>query len=733
MNKKIPIFLGFLLFLLMLWLQTSAITSIHHVVEDLENIAYDWRLRAKILTEEHKKFDTSVVIVDIDDKSLAKEGRWPWPRNKLAQLIRQVQAHGAAVISVDLIFPQKESNIATEVFNEINKQQLTIPPLQKVFEKITPAFDHDVSLGLALAASDTIVGFGFSLEPEMQGQITKPLLTLSPNEEKYIDLVHAEGFIGVNNILAQYTKNMGFVNYLNTEGIVRRTPLLMSYQDGVYPSLALETARVYLLSQIKLVTAQYSDDINLEGINIGGTIIPTDLQGQAFIPFRGPSFTFPYYSATDVLDNKIPAKIFEGKIVFIGTSATGLADLKPTSVSNVFPGVEIQATITDGILKNDFWYKPAWAIGAEFVSTFILGIILVVSYPFLSPKLLIVLTLIVPALLVYLDNLLLLRTGLILSVFFPFVLSIVIGILNMVYGYLFESRHRQRLDDMFGQYVPKAHIEEMLKSKGEYGLHGEERVMSVLFSDIRGFTQISENMPAEQLKEMLNEVFTPLTEIIFKNEGTIDKYIGDSIMAFWGAPLNDPEHAKHALTAALEMQKALKELKPIIAKRGWPEIKIGVGVNCGKMIVGDMGSKFRRNYTVIGDEVNLASRVEGLTKFYGVFIIVTEEAQHNQDGFVFRRLDKVRAVGKAHPTRIYEIVCYQKEADETLLREIETSNKALDFYFKQEWDKSLELFQQLSKQYPDTKFYKIYIERNLQFKANPPPKDWDGAYIHTSK
>ncbi len=731
MNKKIPIALSLFFFILVLWVQISPMASIIPIVDELENIAYDWRIRANTLTQ--KKFETSVVIVDVDDKSLAAEGRWPWPRTKLADLIKSIQAGGALVVTMDFIFPQKETNIAYEVLNEINKRNLTDPNVSSIFNKISTAFDYDIQLGQAIKAGDTVIGFGFSQDPTTVGQINPPLLTLTPKQEKYLDMMRANGFIGANDTLAPFVKNMGFVNYSNTEGIVRRVPLVMDYKKGIYPSLALETARIYLLSQVSLATAEYSDDINLEGIKIGNITIPTDKEGQVLVPFRGPSYTFPYYSATDVLNKQVPPESFEGKIVFVGTSATGLADLRPTSVSNVFPGVEIHATITDGILKNDFWYKPEWALGAEVVITFILGCIIAFLYPFLGPRILIFLTLTLPFIIMYLDNLLLQSTRLILSVFFPTVLTIVLGILNVVYGYLFESRHRKRLNEMFGQYVPKEHIEEMMKSSGEYGLHGEDRDMSVLFSDIRGFTQISEIMSAEQLKEMLNEILTPLTEVIFNTKGTIDKYIGDAIMAFWGAPLNDPSHAEHALDAALDMQNTLKKLAPMIAERGWPPIKIGIGVNRGQMIVGDMGSKYRRNYTVLGDEVNLASRVEGLTKFYGVNIIVTEEAERNQTDFAFRHLDRIRVVGKTHPTNIYEILCYKKDASPELLNEITLSDSAFDLYLKQQWDKAIAIFEQLQKEHPDSKFYKLYLDRCYIYKAAPPPADWDGTYVHTSK
>jgi adenylate cyclase len=240
-------------------------------------------------------------------------------------------------------------------------------------------------------------------------------------------------------------------------------------------------------------------------------------------------------------------------------------------------------------------------------------------------------------------------------------------------------------------------------------------------------------MTATELKDLLNQFFTPMTEIIFKHKGTIDKYIGDLIMAFWGAPLRDKRHAQHALTSALQMQKAVDKINPIFAARGWAEIAIGIGLNSGLMSVGDMGSKYRRNYTVLGDAVNLASRVEGLTKYYGVKIMVTEATQQNQPKFIFRQLDRVRVKGKKLGVAIYELVCRSEGAAADLLQEIKTSNTALNYYFKQEWDSALQTFNDLHTAHPEVKLYKLYLERIAEFKINPPSQDWDGVYAHATK
>jgi adenylate cyclase len=303
----------------------------------------------------------------------------------------------------------------------------------------------------------------------------------------------------------------------------------------------------------------------------------------------------------------------------------------------------------------------------------------------------------------------------------------------MLYGYLFETRRRERLKEMFGQYVPEKHIDEMLRSKDNYGLLGEDRDMTVLFADIRNFTTISESLSASQLKEVLNEFFTPMTEIIFRHRGTIDKYIGDLIMAFWGAPLKDRRHAKHAINAALDMQKMVEKIQAVFAEKNWPDIQIGIGLNSGVMSVGDMGSKFRRNYTVLGDAVNLGSRIESLTKYYDAKVMVSETTQHNQKNFVFRELDRVRVKGKQKGIKIYEVICKTEEASAELLQELEKHHTALEHYYNQRWDEAYQLFTELSLSHSHHKLYALYLHRITEFKRTPPPENWDGVYAHANK
>jgi adenylate cyclase len=733
MSKRIPILLGFILLIITIWLQISAVDLIQHYIGRLKELGYDIQLKSRILTQRNA-FESTIVIVDIDDKSLDKEGRWPWPRAKLGDLISRLFENGAVVVALDVIFPEKEDNIVDTVSQSLSQNQLMVPPIQTSLDKIKPFFNNDAKFAENIKKGDVVLGASFLPRPLQIGTPPAPILTLTTEVEKKLDFIWAKGIISNIPILQNEAKSGGFINiYADEDGIIRRVPILIRYQDNLYPSLAVEAVRVYLLGEVKLITEDYGDSIELEGVQVENHKIPTDNTGQTVIPFRGRSYSFPYLSATDVLHNTIPSDSLNGKIVFVGTSATGLGDLPATAVEGAYPGVEIQATIADAILTDRFFYKPAWSLGAEVFLTAVLGSIICVLFPYLGPSLLSIFMILIPLGLVFANNWLWEKTGFIISIFIPMCFTLLLGVVDMVYGYLFESRRRTRLKAIFGQYVPSKHIDEMLQSKGDYGMLGEDRDMTVLFADIRHFTSISEHLPASQLKELLNEFFTPMTEIIFKYHGTIDKYVGDLIMAFWGAPLKDKKHAQRAIGAAIDMQLAVQELQPVLAQHGWPAIRIGIGINSGMMSVGDMGSKFRRNYTVLGDAVNLASRVEGLTKFYGVQIIVTENTFREQPRFIFRQLDRVRVKGKDTGIAIYEVIGRKNEMTPDILKELELSERALNFYFNRDWKNALDLFSELKLNYPNVKLYSIYLQRVSEFMNNPPALDWDGVYSHLAK
>jgi adenylate cyclase len=737
MSKKLPIFIGFLILGLFVWLSLTSYSPVRYVLTRLNNIFYDIELRMHLWV--HPKLaQGQVVIIDVDDLSLKELGRWPWPRSLLGKLVDQLKQQGVVVVATDMMFSEADVNVVSTVLNSLTTKNLATPELITALNQISPDFEQDGLFANSLRGMDSVLGMVLLPSKQQQGVLPPPLLTLTPQQSKELSILKAWGYISNVSVLESAVKSAGFLNvFPDGDGVIRRAPLLMRYQDEVYPSLALEAARRYLLiNQVSLETPYYGSTVRLEGIKLGRLFIPTDEKGQALVPFIGRSFTFPYYSAVNVLRGKIPENALQGKLAFIGTSATGEGDIKATAVEKVFPGVEIQASLANGILTQYFPYTPPWAKGAELVFTVVIGILGALIFPYLGPIMVSALMVSIPIFFVgflFLEEWVWHKTGFIVSTLIPTALIVVLAIFNIIYGYLFEARKRKQLKGMFGQYVPKKHIDAMLKAKGNFGMLGDDREMTVLFADIRGFTSISEGMKAPELKEMLNFFFTPMTELIFDHKGTIDKYVGDLIMAFWGAPMKDKSHAHNALAAALEMHEKINKMAPELASHGWPRIDMGIGLNSGIMSVGDMGSKFRRNYTVLGDEVNLASRVESLTKYYGVHIMTTEHTQANQKGFIFRQLDRVRVKGKQEGINIFEVVNKAKNLTPDLQQELEEHHRALSCYFEGRFDEANEVFTKLHDIYPDTKIYKLYMERLATFKETPPPPDWGGIYTHTSK
>lgn len=734
MSKRIPLFFGFCLTLLSLWVLMTPNRFVRNMMERFDNLGYDLQLITYIVTKQPKP-SPSVAIIDIDDKSLAAEGQWPWPRSKLAELVDALNAQGAAVVAFDMLFAEKQSNALDQLFSTLDQHQQLTDALKAELGTHADLFNDDAIFANSLANTHAVLALSFSPRDVTENQLPSPMFVLPPQGPGTLNITSAKGYISNYEPLQTAAKQAGFINiFPDKDGIIRHVPMLIQYKDGVYPSLALQAVMTFLSANPELVTPLYADKRVLEGIRIGGAIIPTDATGQTLIPFIGKSYTFHYYSATDVLHNKLPKDTLLGKILFVGTSATGLGDLKATAIQNPFPGVEIQAAVASGILNDEFSYRPAWTYGANVTLALLFGLLATFSFPYFGPKTLGSIVILLPTSLLFFNNWLWIHTGYILSFLVPVVLVLFIAITNVLYGYLFESRRREHLKNMFGQYVPSKHIDEMLKSNSKsFGLRGDDREMSVLFADIRNFTSLSEGMSAAKLVEVLNTFFTPMTEIIFNNHGTIDKYVGDLIMAFWGAPLPDADHAKHAIASALAMQKKVVEMQTILKEHGWSDTHIGIGLNSGLMSVGDMGSQYRRNYTVLGDAVNLASRVESLTKYYGVNILVTEATQMNQTEFSFRLCDKVRVKGKKSAVAIYEVVDYTinlNDAEKILLQQYDD---AIQAYFKQEWERAKRLFTQLQQIDPGRQLYALYLERIASFEGKPPSLQWDGVFVHTQK
>lgn len=734
-EKIVRLSLGLILVLGITGLLFINIEPIASWVSSLENLGYDLQVR-----QMHKPLGKTVpiAIIDIDDKSLKSEGRWPWPRKKFAELVTKLYQNGATVIAFDITFPDPESNIAEEVIDEVKKKsESTGSQALNQLEAIKEDFDYDALLSKSLRLGDSVLGMVFKDEGESSGTLPTPIMQLTPQLTSQLAIPEKKDYLANIASLQQSAKTEGFINATpDPDGVLRFTPLLFKHGSDVYGSLGLQAVSLYLLTQkIELATAQYEDTAVLEGIKLDQEFIPTDAMGRMLIPFRGASYSFPYISAVDVLNDTAAREAINGKLIFIGSTASAIGDTKPAAIASIFPGIEVHATIASGIIDQYLPYKPSWGRGVTLLVMVVLGVICALVLPFLGVLAMSILCLSLPIGLILGNYWLWSVHGIVISIFLPIALILLLFVLNIVWGYLFESQRSKELKSMFGQYVPPAYLDNMIKQGGEFSLEGETKELSVLFSDIRSFTSLSEKMTATELKQFLNRYLTPITETIFNNKGTIDKYVGDMVMAFWGAPLDDPRHSYNAVKTGMAMQAELLKLNKIFISENKPEVKIGVGVNTGIMNVGDMGSKFRRAYTVLGDTVNLGSRLEGQTKFYHIGILVGELTHlQTKDDFAYRKIDKIKVKGKDIGIDIFCPICEMSAATPELKLELESHHKALDLYFQQKWDQAEKLFKELMESYPNNKtLYEVYLERIQSLRENPPGPDWDGAYVSHEK
>lgn len=711
-------------------------------LNQLENWTYDARLNYKRLNT----IDDRIVIVDIDESSLALEGRWPWSRDKLAAIVNNLfEVYQADVVGFDIVFAEKDESSGLKEFEFLASTELKDDPLfHKALDNIRPSLEYDQMFAKALKDRNVVMGYYFKSnvsenEIAQSGLLPPAVTKLNKQLSARLPINKALGYGGNLKILQSSARSGGFFDnpFVDSDGVFRRVPLIQIHQDQVYASLALSTTQAYLKnSDIKLNVVNNGTKNDqyyaLESVHINEFSIPVDGKGAVYVPFRGLSYSFPYISAHKILNKKIDPDSLKGKIVLVGTTAPGLLDLRSTPVQSVYPGVEIHANIISGILDQRIKHSPAWTIGYEFIILILIAATMAFLLPVSSPLMATVATTIVLILTVS-GTLMAWNSQIILPLASPVLLIVLNYILHMSYGFFIESRGKRQLAHLFGQYIPPEIVDEMSKSPANFSLDGENKVMTVLFSDVRGFTTISEGMDPKQLTQLMNALLTPMTRVIHKHRGTIDKYMGDAIMSFWGAPLEDPDHARHALHAAMEMMVELKIMQKDFESRGWPPINIGIGLNTGNMNVGNMGSEFRMAYTVLGDSVNLGARLEGLTKEYGVNIIVSESTKESIPEFTYRDLDLVRVKGKNEPIAIFEPIGHEDEIDEATTLELARYNQALQSFRAQNWDQAETDFFALSQIHPDRFLYQVYLNRVTHYKGHLPNDDWDGVFTHTSK
>ena len=706
------------------------------LLETLENHAYDARL--KLITPHSA--GRQVVIVDIDEKSLDAIGRWPWRRDVMASITDNLFDHyRVRAVGFDVLFAETDLDQGVLLLHQLADGPLKHDrAFQAEYARVADDLQRDRQFADSLDRRKTILGFVMDTRTR-KGMLPEPVATLDHELNGRIPFVRPEGYSANLAILQSRAHGGGFFDnpMIDDDGVFRRVPLLQEYEGALYESFALALARTALGSpKVELVVESNPDNNNelfLEWLKLGELVIPVDQHAGILIPYRGPQKSFTYIPAIDVLDKGAAMNELEGKIVLFGASAPGLLDLRTTPLEAAFPGVEIHANIIQGILDRSVLQQPAYTTGLEFMLLLVLGVTLTFLLPMLSP---------LWGLLVSVSLLMLLVAGnlsiwssyqLVLPIASPLLLVISLFILHMTYGFFVETRGKRQLAHLFGQYVPPELVNEMSTKMEQINLDGEIREMSVLFSDVRNFTSIAENMEPRELTQLINGFLTPITEVIHDSRGTIDKYMGDAVMAFWGAPLHDQRHARHALTAAMSMIGRIRQLGPEFQARGWPPISIGIGINTGEMNVGNKGSEFRVDYTVLGDAVNLASRLESLTRIYGVDIIVGENTRHAVPEFEYRELDRVKVKGKDRPVAIYEPLGLLENIDKSVRMELRRYHLGLKYFRARRWDDAEQILFALGREHPRTRIYQVYLNRIIHFRQQPPAEHWDGTYTHTTK
>jgi len=704
-------------------------------VEKVDNTLYDFKIRLFRPT----KPEDRVVIVDIDDRSLQAEGRWPWPREKMARLTAGLFGqYGAAAVGFDIFFSEPDSSSGLPVLESLAKHEFAGDAhFNSMLDGLRPRLDYDGLFAQALSRGPAVLGYYFNPNEGAEHLAALPVPLFRRDELSGIAdrIAPAKGYGGALPRLIEKAAGMGYCNAMpDADGVVRRMPALMEYDGKVYAAISLMLVRAaYDAKQVRLTGPGTSglERFRSPAVDLDGMRVPIDAEGGVLVPYRAAG-AYRYVSATDVLHGKAPSADLDGRIVLVGTSAPGLADIRATPMTRIFPGVEIHASLISGILDNAIKWKPRHERMLMITVVLCVGLVLALLLPWVTPLVAVLATLSMIVALAGIDIWLWRSLGLSVRTGAPVLAAGGLFVLNMSWGFFVESRAKGQITKLFGQYIPPELVEEMSRDPDRYTLKGESREMTVLFSDIRDFTTLSEGLEAMQLSDLLNYYLTAMTRIVQQRRGTIDKYIGDAIMAFWGAPLADQDHARESVLAALDMQVRLAEINPELKARGWPELRIGVGVNSGRMSVGNMGSEFRMAYTVMADAVNLASRLEGLTKQYGVGVLAGEETVAHTPDIEYMKIDLVRVKGKQKPVAIYQPLGIKGQIDAAMLARKQEFEAILEAYLRRQWDAAEDLLRKAVKREP-AKLYEVYLERIAHFRTVSPSLDWDGAFTYTTK
>jgi adenylate cyclase len=679
-----------------------------------------------------------VVIIDIDEKSLAKLGQWPWPRTRIADLVDKLTGLGAVVIAFDIVFAEPDRlnpGVAADTIRNLDEETRN---------KLRALPSNDQILADAIRRSRVVLGESGLPYVLTEFDQSLPLTGLAMRgEEPQPFLLNFPGLLRNIHVLEAAAAGRGlFTIKTERDGIVRRVPMIMLAQDATMPSLSFEVLRVASGAGTILIKAEKA---GVQSVGVRGLEIPTDHNGQLWVHFarRDPSI---YVSAVDVLEGRVGLERIAQKLVLIGTSAVGLLDVKTTPVDPVMPGVEIHAQVLESALTRAVLLQPNYGIVAELCAALVLGLLVIAFAPAFGPVTLVAVGALFATVLVGTSWYFYTQHRLLIDFTYPLLSTTAIYLTLIFSSFVREQAQRRQIRSAFGQYLSPALIEQLAQSPEKLVLGGEEREMTIMFSDVRGFTTISESYKHDPqgLTTLMNRFLTPLTNAILARKGTIDKYMGDAIMAFWNAPLDDKEHQLHACEAAVDMLERIDELnkqRELEAKEGghrYIPLNVGVGLNTGTCVVGNMGSDLRFDYSVLGDSVNLASRLEGQSKEYGFPIIVgSKTALAAKDKFAILELDFIMVKGKTEPEVIYAIAGREDVAQSGRFQRLRNLTiEMLACYRSRDWEGALgaiERGRRTDDAHALELLYNLYEARIQGYQKNPPPEDWNGAFALLTK
>jgi adenylate cyclase len=685
-----------------------------------------------------KKTARPVVIVDIDEKSLKAVGQWPWPRTRIADLVTNLTKLGAAAIAFDAVFSEPDRlnpDIAADTFRNLD---------EATREKLKALPSNDQIFADAIRRSRVVLGESGipSVNPVLDRKLPQSGLA-SLGEDPHPFLFRFPGLLRNVPVIEAAAAGRGlFTIRPERDGIVRRVPVIMQAQGVIMPSLTFEMLRVVSGSDTMLVKTSKE---GIQSVGVKGFTIPTDKNGQLWVHFakQDPSI---YVPAVDVLEGRVPADRVSRRLVLIGTSAVGLNDIKTTPVSPAMPGVEIHAQVLESALTGAVISQPSYGIAVEFLAALILGILVIIFAPRFGPVTLVGVGALLASVVIGVSWYYYMRYRLLLDPTYPLLSTTAIYLTLIFASFVREQQQRKQIRGQFAQYMSPVLVEQLAQAPERLVLGGEEREMTIMFSDVRGFTSISESYKHDPqgLTTLMNRFLTPLTNAILAQKGYIDKYMGDAIMAFWNAPLDDKEHEINACAAAIDMLEKIdevnKEREQEAAEGGhvYIPLNVGIGLNTGVGVVGNMGSDLKFNYSVLGDSVNLASRLEGQSKEYGFPIIVgSRTALAAKDKFAILELDFIMVKGKTEPEVIYAIAGREDVMHSAAFQRLRNITiEMLACYRSRDWQGALDAIDRGRKSEDAAtlqKLFKLYETRIKSFEVNPPAEDWNGAFALLTK